>query len=374
MSVEIKEVITRKDIRQFVDFQFELYKDSEYWVPPLKADEVKSLLPGHNPAFGFCKSKFWLAYKDNKCVGRIGGIINEKYIEKINEKIARFSRIEFVDDFEVSAKLLETAEKWAKEQGMTAIHGPLGFTNLDHQAILIEGFDYLPSVASEYHFPYYKEHLEKAGYEKEIDWIEFRLTMPKEIPEKAIKLCETIKKRYNLTAKSFLSTKDLLIYASDMFELLNKAFAELFSVVAFDEKMVQYYKKKYMKMLNPKFVKIVFDADYKVVGFIIGVPSLSKAMQKAKGKLFPFGIFYIMKALKNPKEIDLFLTAVDPQLQGMGLPSILISEQMQTILENGITHVETTGMIETNQKAIQHWKNYEHVQHKRKRCFKKSIQ
>ena len=370
MSITIKEVQSKQDIKQFIDIQFDIYKGNKFWVPALKKGEMESLMPEKNPAFEFCNAKFWLAFKDGKCVGRIGAIINKKEIEKTGVKLGRITRLEFINDYEVSSKLLETAEKWIKEQGMIGVHGPLGFTNLDHSAILVEGFEHLPSIASEYHLPYYKEHLEKLNYEKEIDWVEFRLTIP-EIPEKALKLADTIKKRYNLTVKTFPSTKDIMPYANDMFDLLNKAFGELFAVVEFDEKMADFYIKKYIPMLNPKFVKLVFDIDKKLVGFIIGVPSLSEAMQKANGKLFPFGIFHLMKALKHPKVADLFLTAVEPQLQGMGLPAILITELQKSFIDNGVAHVETTGIIETNQKAITTWKNYEHIQHKRKRCFKK---
>ncbi len=372
MAVLVKEVRNKCDIKKFVKFPFKVYKGNRYWVPPIIKDEIKALMPENNPAFDFCKAKFWMAYKDNKCVGRIGGIINEKYIEKTGEKTGRFTRFEFIDDFEVSGKLLQTAEQWLKEQGMTTVQGPLGFTNLDHQGMLIEGFDHLPSIASEYHLPYYKTHLEKHGYEKEIDWVEFRLTI-KEIPEKAFKLNELIKERNKLTVLSFTKSSELKPYGYRLFEVLNSAFSDLFSFITLNDKMINYYVNRYLSFLSPRFVKIIIDADKKIVGFIIGLPSLSEAFQKANGRLFPCGFYHILKALKKPEVIDLMLTGITPEAQAKGYPAILITELQKVIIEHGIKYAETTGIFETNIKAIQHWKNYEHIQHKRKRCFKKIL-
>ncbi len=373
MSIEIREVKSASERKQFVQFVFDLYKDSKFWVPPMRSGELAMLSPESNPSFDFCDAKFWLAFKNNKVVGRIGGIINHKYNEKMSEKTGRFTRIEFIDDAEVVSALLKTAEKWLKEKGMVNVHGPLGFNNLDAQAILIEGFDKMPSIASVYHLPYYQKHIEAMGYEKEVDWLEFRLFISKEIPEKALRLNDLIKKRNGYTVKVFTSIKAVMPYTKEIFRVLNSAFEELFSVVAFDQKLIDFYTKKYISMLNPRFIKLVFDKDEKLAGFIIGVPSLSEAMQKAGGKLFPFGFYHIMKALKHPKVVDLFLTAVEPQHQGAGLPAILITELQKTLIEHEAFEVETTGMIETNQKAIQYWKNFDHIQHKRKRCFKKKL-
>ena len=252
---------------------------------------------------------------------------------------------------------------------MVGIHGPLGFTNLDQQGLLIEGFDYLPSIASTYHHEYYQAHFEKFGYEKENDWVEFRLKVS-DIPEKAIKLNDIIIKRYALNVLKFNKTKELLPYSIKIFELLNLAFEELNYVSEFDKKTMTYYADKYFKILNPKFVKVV-EKDNVMVGFIIALPSLSETMQRIKGKLFPFGVFHILNAMKKPKVVDLLLTGIDPKYQGMGVSALLITELQKTMLDHGVQHVETTGIFETNHKAIQHWKNYEHIQHKRRRCYKK---
>lgn len=372
MSVSIKEVKTSSDYKAFVQFQFDLYKGNKYWVPPIFKDEVKAIQRDYNPAFQFCATKFWLAFKDGKVVGRIGAIVNQLALEKEGENVGRFTRTEFIDDAEVVDKLFATAEKWLIEQGMKKVQGPLGFTNLDHQGMLIEGFDHMPSAASEYHLPYYKDQLDRLGYEKEIDWVEFRLFI-KEVPEKAQRVADMMVKRNKLEVRHFESTKQLEPYAKQLFSLFNEAFSELFSVIPLNDKMVDYYINRYLMLMNPKFVKLVFDENKKLVAFIIGLPSLSEALQKANGKIFPFGWWHIRKALKHPKVVDLMLTGITPEYQGKGVAAILINELQKVMLEHGVKDVETTGIFETNTKAIQNWKNYDHIQHKRKRCWKKQL-
>ncbi len=255
--------------------------------------------------------------------------------------------------------------------GMEAVHGPLGFTNFDNQGLLIDGFDYLPSIASVMHFPYYQKHVEALGYDKEIDWVEFRLKI-EAVPEKAARLAEIIKKRNNLEVIHFKDKSDFHKYLKEVFHLLNDAFAELPFVTKFSDEMIDFSTKKYIEVLVPKYVKVI-KKDGVMVAFIVGLPSLSKAMQKANGSLYPLGFTHILKALKNPEEMDLLLTGVDPHYQKMGLPAILINELQKSMIENGVKWVETTGMFETNLKGATHWKNYEHIQHKRRRCFIKDL-
>ncbi|MCX7954425.1 MAG: GNAT family N-acetyltransferase [Bacteroidales bacterium] len=372
MELRISEVKTKNDLKTFVNFPFSLYKNNKYWVPYLKSEEIKTLQAKYNPAFEHCKAKFWLAYYNNEVVGRIGAIINYEYNKKVNKNIGRFSRFECINDKNVANELLKTVENWLKSERMEYVYGPLGFNNLDTQGLLVEGFEYLPSVASVYHHQYYKELIESCGYKKEIDWIEFRLTI-KEVPEKAKKFSELVKKRYNLKVLQFKSTKELLNYSDQIFNLFNIAFSPLFSVNQLNEKMKEYYKKKYLKLLNPEFIKLIEDENKNIIAFIIGMPSLSEAMQKAKGRLFPFGIYYIYKALKKPEVVDLLLTAIHPNYQSKGVSAILINELQKTMLEKGVKYAETTGIFETNHDAINHWKNYEHIQHKRKRCYMKEL-
>jgi len=372
MKIEIKEVKEPKDYKDFINVQFDIYKGNTYWVPPIKKDEIKALKNEFNPAFRFCSAKFWIATKDGKCVGRIGAIINHKYNENNNVKIGRFTRGEFFDDLEISKKLFATAENWLKEQGMNEVQGPLGFTNLDHQGMLVEGFNHLPSAASEYHHAYYQNHLVKLGYEKEIDWIEFRLFF-EGMPEKAQRGAEIVMKRSDLTVKSFTKNSELQTYAVQLFEILNEAFKELHSVVPLDREMIDYYVKRYLMLLNPEFVKLVFDNEENLIAFIIVLPSLSEGLQKANGSLFPFGWFHLNKALKHPKVIDLMLTGILPEYQAKGVTAILFYELHKEMEKYGVTEMETTGIFETNQKVIQNWKNYENIQHKRKRCWKKTL-
>lgn len=370
--LQVKEVHTIKEIKQFVDFQYSLYKGDSYWVPPIKSDEIKQLNPGKNPAFKFCDTKFWTAWKDNKCVGRIGAIINHEYNKKTGEKRGRFSRVEFIDDKEISSELFKVAENWLKEKGMDKVHGPLGFTNLDNQGLLIEGFDYLPSIASVYHKQYYHDHIEKMGYQKENDWIEFRLTLGEKAQKKAMRGAGLIKKRYGFDVIKFNSTAELREYVQPMFKILNEAFQELPYVTRFNDEMIELYAEKYFKVLNPKYVTII-KKDKQVIAFLVGVPSLSKAMQKANGKLFPFGFYHIMQAMKHPKVIDLLLTGVIPEYHNAGAAVILFAEIQEEMMKQGIDQMETTGIFETNHNVISNWKNYDHIQHKRRRCFVKNL-
>lgn len=369
--ISIQEAKTSTDYKKFVDFPYKLYKKNPYWIPPIKKEELKQLKPATNPAFAFCNAKFWTAWQNGHCVGRIAAIINHSYNEKIGRKMGRISRVEFIDDPEVSERLFETAENWLREQGMEAVHGPLGFTNIDNQGLLIEGFEYLPSQASVMHYPYYQKHFEALGYEKETDWVEFRLKIEK-IPEKAARLADIIVKRNNLEVIHLSSKKQIKQYFHEVFKLLNIAFEELPYVSPFTDEMIDAISKKYGPVLQPKYTVIILK-EGKIVSFIVGLPSLSKALQKANGYLFPFGFWHIMKALKHPEEMDLLLTGVDPHYQKMGLPAVLISELQKSMIANGVKYVETTGMFETNVKGATHWKNYDHIKHKRRRCFVKEL-
>lgn len=372
MSVIIHEVSTLKERKEFVELPFSIYKKNAYWVPPIKVDEFKTMDPGQNPAMEFCDTKFWLAYRGRQVVGRMSAIINYKYNEKVGKKLGRFSRLEFIDDQETFQKLMGTAIAWLKGKGMEQIHGPLGYTNLDNQGLLIEGFDYLPSVASVYHLPYYHDYIKAYGFKKEIDWLEFRLNMGEEAIKKAQRGAEIVKKRYGIELIKFKRNKDLLPYVSDLFEVFNQAFDPLPFVVPFNQALIEMYSKKYFKVINPKYVCLARKND-EIIGFMIAVPSLSEAMQKARGKLFPFGYYYILKAMKKPLVMDFFLGGVKPEFESQGAIVILYSEIQSQMLEDGVQTMETTGNFETNHKVIANWKNFDHIQHKRRRCFIKDI-
>ena len=372
MSFDIQEVKSNSDRESFVNFQFEIYKENSYWVPPVKKDEIKSLMSDKNPAFDFCDAQFWLLKKDGNIVGRIGAIVNKLYNEKVNDKFGRITKIEFINDKETVDILFKTALDWLKSKGMKKVHGPLGFTNLDTQGLLIEGFDFLPSIASVYHLPYYQEHFDRLDFKKENDWLEFRLTLTDAPVTKASRGAALIKRRFGYDVIQFTKKSEMQKYSIEIFEILNNAFQNLPYVNKFNSKMIELYSKKYFQVLDPRFVRVV-KKDDQIVGFVVGLPSMSRAMQKAKGKLFPFGIFHLLKALKHPKEIDLLLTGVLEEHQNNGVAVILFAELQTEMLKSDIKIMETTGIFESNQNVIANWKNYENIQHKRRRCYVKDI-
>jgi len=372
MSIEIKEVITKNDMKKFVNLQFEIYKDNKFWAPPLKTDELHYLDAKHNPAFKFTNGKFYIAIKNGKVVGRIGAIINNRYNEKTGKKFVRFTKPEFINDPEVVDALINKVVEFGKENEMELIHGPLGFTNLDKQGLLIEGFEELQSIASVYHLPYYKEHFNRLGFEKENDWLEFQLKLDEKVLKKANRGSAMIQKRYGFEIVNFKKASEMKKYAHTIFEILNEAFDVLPYVVPLEKKLIDYYVNKYFSVLQPDFVKVV-KKDDEIVGFQIAVPSMSKAMQKANGHLSPKGLIALQKARNKNDLADLFLTGVKKKHQKAGVAVILFSEIQNALHSKGMSTFETTGVFETNNEVIANWKNYENKQHKRRRCYVKSI-
>lgn len=368
--IAIREVKTAKDRKKFVKLPFQLYKGNSYWVPPIIADELKTITPEKNPAFEFCNAKFWLAEKDGKIVGRIAGIINPLINEKNGEKMARLSRLEAIDDKDVFDLLLKTVEEWAKAEGMDGVNGPLGFSNLDHQGVLVEGFNYLAVVASDYHHEYVHKHLERLGYQKEMDWLEFRITMPKVIPDKVQRVAQIVQQRSGFKIKHFEKISEILTYKDKIFEIFNESFDVLFGTFRFNQKMIDFYVEKFIPIINPKLVKLLISKDDEIIGFVLAMPSLSKAMQKANGHLFPFGFLSLKKAIDHPVEMDLALTGVKPQYIPNGAAALLTYELYYSSIQLGVKHTETTGMLENN-AATNEWKAWDHIQHKRKRCYRK---
>jgi len=369
MELDIVEVSSKKELKQFIKFPFELYKKNKFWIPPLISDELHTLRPEENPAFEHCHARYWLVYNRNKVVGRIAGIINKNYIEKWKNKYARFGWIDFVDEPEVSQLLFSTVESWAKSQGMEAIHGPLGFTDMDREGMLIDGFNELGTMATIYNFPYYPKHLEILGFKKDTDWVEYEITVPKEIPDKAIRISEIVKDRRKLSVFDAKSSKELLKYARGIFEVINETYENLYGFVELSQKQIDLYVKQYFPFVSPKYLKIVLDDNDKVAGFVIGMPSLSRALRKANGRLFPFGIFHLLIALKFPKYIDLYLGAVRKELQGKGADAFLITELCKSCIENNIVSAESNLELEDNLLVQGHWKHFDRRQHKRRRCF-----
>jgi len=372
-GIVIKKVENRRDLKKFISFPYKLYAGNKYWVPPLRFDEMNTLRRDKNPAFEFCEVRYWLAYKDEKIAGRIAGIINWRYVEKWQNRYARFGWIDFIDDEDVSKALIETVEKWAKEKGMEAVHGPLGFTDLDYEGMLIEGFEELGTMATIYNYSYYPKHLEKYGYTKDIDWVEFEIKAPQEVPEKIDRVANIALERSNLRVLKVKKSKELLPYAKDMFNVLDIAYRDIFGFVPLTDKQVDLYIKQYFGFIRPEYISIVLDKNDSVVAFAITMPSLSKALQKSNGRLFPFGFIYLLKAMKKNNLIDLYLIGVLPKYQGKGVNSILIKELAKIFIGKNIAKAETNVELENNYKVQAQWKLFEKRQHKRRRCYIKYL-
>lgn len=374
MKVEIREISSLKDIKKFVDFQYRLYSGNKYWVPPLKKEEIFLLRRDKNPAFDFCESKYWLAYNDGKIVGRIAGIIHHKYNEKWNKKSARFGWFDFIDDPEVARLLLNAAEKWTSEKGMEDIHGPLGFTDMDSEGTLIEGFEELSTLGAIYNYPYYPGYIEEAGYTKDSDWVEFQVTMDNDaIPEKISRIADIALKRNKLSLLKVKKSKEMLPYAREIFYLINEAYRDLYGFVELSDKQIDMYVKQYFGFIIPEYLPVVLDENNKVAAFGITMPSLSKAFQKCNGRLFPFGFIHVLKAMKKNNALDLYLTAVRPDLQDKGVNAILINETNKVVIKNNIKTVETNRELEDNTKVQAQWRFFDTRQHKRRRCYKKKL-
>ena len=371
--LEIKEVKTTTDLKKFIKFPHGLYSKNPYWVPPLMFDEMNTLRRSKNPAFEYCEAKCWLAYKDGRIAGRIAGIINHRFIEKWGKKNVRFSWVDFIDDEEVSALLFKTVEEWAISKGMESIHGPLGFCDMDREGMLVEGFDEMSMLITNYNYPYYPEHLEKHGFAKDIDWMEYEIKVPDCIPERVAKINDAVLKRLNMKILDSRKSKDIIPYIKGVFELLNEAYKELYGVVTLTDRQIEAYTKQYFGFINVDYVRIILDENNKVAAFGIAMPSLSKAMRKSGGRLFPFGFMHILRALKKNDCVDLYLIAVRPELQTKGIHALLLTEINKSAIRNGILKAETGPELESNTKVQSLWKHYETRQHKRRRCYIKHL-
>ena len=373
MPISIKEVTTAKELNEFIKFPYSLYKGNKYWVPPMLMDEKKVLNKEKNPAYEFCDVKLWLAYKDGKIAGRIAGIINRRYIEQWKNCYARFCFLDFIDDTDVSKALFSTAEKWAKENKMDRIHGPLGFTDFDPEGMLVEGFEEASTFGAIYNYPYYVQHIEKLGYKKDVDWVEFQVKPPKELLKNVDRIANIVLKKYGLTILRVKKAKELLPYGHEIFHLINRAYKDLFGFVQLTDKQIELYIKEYFGFIRPDFVPVVLDSQNKVVAFGITMPSLSKAFQQNRGRLFPFGFIPLLRAMKKNDKADLYLVAVAPEMQDKGVNAILINETNKIFIQNKITQVETNRELETNTKVQSQWKGMDARQHKRRRCYIKDL-
>ena len=373
MTIKIEEVTTSRQLETFIKFPFSIYKGNPYWVPPLLMDERNTLDWKKNPAYEVSQARYWLAYKDGKIAGRIAGIYNPKANEKWDQKNLRFGWVDFVDDSEVSKALFETVENWARDLRLEAVHGPLGFTDLDPEGMLIEGFDELITLALIYNHPYYPEHLEAMGYAKDTDWLEYEIQVPNPPQEKIAKAAELILKKFNLRKLEVKKKKDLLNYTRELFDLIDSEYSHLYGTVPLSDKQKQAYIDQYFGFVSPDLVPIILDENNKMVAFAIVMPSLSRALQKSQGRIFPFGWYHLLKALRTNTLGDLYLIAVRSDFRGKGINAAIMHSVNVALNKHGITRVETNANLEDNINVQAQWKYFEHRQHKRRRCFIKQI-
>lgn len=375
--IEIREIpLTPAALKKFTQFQIDMYRDNPYYVPPLVSDDVDTLNPKKNPAFEFCEARCFMAYRGDKPVGRIAGIINHKVNEASGAKDIRFGFIDFPDEIEVSRSLLDAVEKWGKEKGLTRIVGPLGFTDLDHEGMLTEGFGELGTMATIYNYSYYPEHMHALGYEKDADWVEYVMEVPEGVPDKHLRIAEIVKKKFGLRVVKFTSKKEIKErYGVALFELFNETYKDLYQYSPLSGKQIQAYIDVYLGLLDLSLISCIVDQNDRLVGVGISMPSMSRALQKSKGKLFPFGWWHLLKGLKGSNDrVDLLMVAVKPEYQGKGVNALLFTDLIPAFIGHGFKYAESNPELETNAKVQNQWDAFKHRQHRRRRSFAKAIE
>ena len=372
--ITIKEANTKALIKDYVKFPFSLYKNNPYWVPPLIQEEADSFSKDKNPVFESAEAKFYLAYIGGKIVGRIAAIVNWDEVNGQQKKKVRFGWFDMIDDIEVTKALLNKVYEFGKLHGLEYVEGPMGFSNLDKVGVLTEGYDYIGTMITWYNHPYYKTHLEQLGYVKEKEYIESIFPFANVKPEAFEKAVVLIKKRYELEAVSFTKTSDIMPRVDEMFDLFNTSYADLSSFVAISDIQKEYFKKKYINFINPEYIKFVEDKDGKLVAFSIVMPSFSEALQKIKGKLFPFGFLTMLKARKESKDVIFYLIGVQPDYQNKGVTAIIFDEYYKTFKEKDIQTCIRTPELEENHAIHNLWKNFDPIIHKRRRTYRKDLE
>jgi hypothetical protein len=376
MSLEIRIVESKRDLKTFVKVPFDIYHGNKYWVPPLIRDEMAVFDRSKNPAYENADSRLFLAIKNGTAVGCIAGILSHAANEKYNQKNLRFGWFETIEDYPVAQALLESAEKWASELGMETITGPQGFTDLDHQGMLIEGFDQLPTISVYYNHSYYPEFVERYGFGKEIDYIEFKTPTPdpEGIPEKLVRIADRIKKRSAFRILEFKSKKEVIRQGPELFELLNEAYESIYGSVPLTPKQIDYYIKKYISFVDKDLLKIVVNGDGRMAGFLITMPSLSEAFQKAGGRLLPLGWYHLLRGLKRNDILDFYLIGTKNKYRSSGVSLLMAVDILQTAVERGFKYGESSPMLETNALVHALHKYLNPAVHKRRRIYKKRVE
>jgi N-acetylglutamate synthase-like GNAT family acetyltransferase len=336
--------------------------------------DCDTLSPEKNHAFEVCEAKYWLAYDEkDKVVGRVAGIINHRYNEKTGEKICRFGWIDFVDNQEVSKALMQAVENYAREKGMDTINGPMGFLEFDAAGVLVEGFDQLPTAYGKYNAPYYESHLLSLGYVKDVDFVEYRIMVPEVIPERYARMAQLVSVKNDLHEAPISNRSELTPYLDSVFKCLNSAYSKLHGFSELTPGQCEDLKKQFVTNINVDYLSIVLDADEKVIGFGVALPSLAVAMQKAKGSLFPFGWLHMLRALKKNDTIDLLLIAIDEKYKNKGVNAMIFHKFAQGITKNGVKYIESTRELEDNTSVQNLWQYLEHTLTKRARTYLKKL-
>lgn len=371
--ITLQEMISKKEMKQFVMFPFELYKNNAYWVPPIINDELESFNKEINPVFKHAEARFFVALKNNKIVGRVAAIINYTELNQQNLKKMRFGWFDFIDDIEVSTALLNKVEEIGKQHNLEFIEGPVGFSNLDKVGVLTEGFNHIGTMVTWYNYPYYQEHFKQLGFVVEKEYLENKFPFKNVIREPIERVSEILKKRYELTSLNFTKTKNIMPYVDKMFDLFNKSYASLPSFVPISDVEIDYFKKKYLSFINPEYIKFVVDKNNNMIAFAITMPSFSEALQKAKGKLLPFGIFHLLKAKKNSKDAIFYLIGVHPEFQNKGIHALIFLEYQKSFEKIGIINCIRTPELASNKAIAAVWKNFSPVTYKKRCTFRKDI-
>lgn len=371
--IEILQVTNQKELKKFVSFPFQLYKNCPYWVPPLIKDELDTLDKTKNPVFKNAEATYYLAYKDGKAVGRIAVIINHLEIKEMEKKKVRFGWFDVIDDIKVTKALLEKAFEKGRELQLEYAEGPVGFSNMEKAGILTKGYEELNTMITWYHYPYYARHFEELGFNKQATWVEFKLSIPPSIKEKVAKFSGIVKRRYDLSIIRFKNKKEILPFVDSMFDLLNKTYNTLQTFVPIQQYQIDYYKEKYFNFIHPDYITCIKDNEGKLIAFSVVMPSFSKALKKANGRLFPFGWFHILRAQKKNDLAAFYLIGIDPEYQGKGVTAIIFEEMQYLFNSKGIDRVETNPELIENTAVQLLWKDYDPVQHKERSTFRKEL-
>lgn len=376
MSVEVEAIRpTKSSLKTFVKFGIDLYKGSPYYVPPLISDEVETLMPSKNPSFDYCEAQSFFAWRDGRPVGRITAIINRLVNSRTGVPVARFGFVDFIDDPEVSDALFAAAEKWARDRGMTEIVGPMGFTDMDHEGMLVEGFDRMGTMATIYNYPYYPAHLERLGYVKDVDWVEYRVTVPAEVPEKFRRIAEIVRKKYGLRSVKFTSRRKLKdAYGQALFELINDAYDKLYGYSPLNQRQIDYYIDKYLDILRLDCISVIVDSSNRLVALGISMPSMSQALRKSGGKMFPTGWYHLLQGIYGRNDVvDLLLIAVSKEYQNRGVNALIFEDLIPIFNKEGYKEAESNIELEENESVRLQWQYFEHTQHRRRRAYRKSL-